>query len=174
MKTFLRYSFPLLLLVVSACGGQPAATEAETLSTATIVPNDDPCSTQNLPVTVQPINDLMREFDAAAQLASNLPAPQLPEVISNLQRIRRDAEDVRIPACLTTLKTHQLNHMNLMIQTLLEFVGGTEKQALTNGLEQARKEHDLYSLEIVRLLGITLEPITATPGSQDTPATNTP
>ena len=42
-------------------------------------------------------------------------------------------------------------------------------QALTNGLELARNEHDLYSLEIVRLLGITLAPITVTPSPQDTP-----
>ena len=63
----------------------------------------------------------------------------------------------------TTLKTHQLNHMNLMIQTLLAFVGGANQEELTNGLEMARKEHDLYSLEIVRLLGVTLAPITATP-----------
>jgi hypothetical protein len=86
-----------------------------------------------------------------------------------LQRIRRDAEDVKIPACLVTLKTHQLNHMNLMIQTLLAFVGGADREALNNGLETARKEHDLYSLEIVRLLGITLAPITATPPASSTP-----
>ena len=111
----------------------------------------------------------MREFEDASQLISNLPAQQLPEVISNLQRLRRNAEDIQIPACLATLKTHQLNHMNLMIKTLLAFVGGGDQAALTNGLEQARNEHDLYSLEIVRLLGITLAPITATPSAQDTP-----
>jgi hypothetical protein len=53
--------------------------------------------------------------------------------------------------------------MNLMIQTLLAFVGGASQETLNNGLEMARKEHDLYSIEIVRLLGITLAPITATP-----------
>ena len=105
----------------------------------------------------------MREFDDASQLASNTPAQQLPEVISNLQRIRREAEDTQIPACLGELKTHQLNHMNLMIQTLIAFVGGANKEELNTGLENARKEHDLYSLEIVRLLGITLSAITATP-----------
>jgi hypothetical protein len=109
------------------------------------------------------MNELMREFDDASQLASNLPVPQLPEVISTLQRIRRDTEDVQIPACLITLKTHQLNHMNLVIQTLLAFVGGADQEALNSGLELARREHDLYSLEIVRLLGVTLAPITATP-----------
>ena len=113
----------------------------------------------------------MREFDDASQMASNLPVAQLPDVISDLQRIRRDAQDVQIPACLTTLKTHQLNHMELMIQTLIAFVGGANQETLKNGLEMARKEHDLYSLEIVRLLGVTLAPITVTPDSaQETPA----
>ena len=171
MQKFFPYLFPLLLFFISACAGQPAATvETESPTTPTISPDEDPCSTQNLPATVQPANDLMREFEDASQLASNLPAQQLPEVISNLQRIRRDAEDVQIPACLTTLKTHQLNHMNLMIQTLLAFVGGADQQELTKGLELARNEHDLYSLEIVRLLGITLAPITATPSTPDSPA----
>ena len=169
MQKLFLHVFPLLLLFLSACGGQPAATaQTDSLTTPTISPDDDPCSTQNLPGTVQPVNDLMREFEDASQLASNLPAQQLPAVISNLQRIRRDVEDVQIPACLATLKTHELNHMNMMIQTLLDFVGGADQEALTSGLEKARNEHDLYSLEIVRLLGITLAPITATPSVQAT------
>ena len=162
MKRFIFYLFPLFLLLTSACGGQPMATQPEALAVSTTT-TDDPCSSQNLPTTVQGLNDLMREFDDASQLASNTPAQQLPEVISNLQRIRRGAEDTQIPACLGELKTHQLNHMNLMIQTLIAFVGGASKEELNKGLENARKEHDLYSLEIVRLLGITLAPITAMP-----------
>lgn len=162
MKKFILYLLPLFLLIMSACGNQPATTQPETQLTSTTA-KDDPCSSQNLPTTVQGLNDLMREFDDASQLASNTPAQQLPDVISNLQRIRRGAEDTQIPACLGELKTHQLNHMNLMIQTLIAFVGGASKEELNTGLENARKEHDLYSLEIVRLLGITLAPITATP-----------
>ena len=169
MKKLYLYSFPLFLLFVSACGGQPAATQTDALPTSLLSPNEDACSTENIPATIEPINDLMREFDDASQLASNLPAPQLPEIISNLQRIRRDTEDIQIPACLVTLKTHQLNHMNLMIQTLLAFVSGANQEELNNGLELARKEHDLYSLEIVRLLGVTLAPITATPETTNTP-----
>ena len=59
--------------------------------------------------------------------------------------------------------------MNLMIQTLLAFVGGANQEDLNNGVEQARKEHDLYSLEIVRLLGVTLAPLTATPEAVNPP-----
>jgi hypothetical protein len=153
--------FPVFLLIISACGNQSVPTESATAAATTS--SDDPCSTENLPNTVQEINDLMREFDDTSQLASNLPAPQLSDVISNLQRIRRAAEDLQIPPCLESLKTHQLNHMNLMIQTLIAFIGGADQEALSNGLEMAREEHDLYSLEMVRLLGITLAPVTATP-----------
>jgi len=162
MKKTVLYLFPLFLLITSACGGEPIATQPEALITST-TNTDDPCSSENLPTTVQGLNDLMREFDVASQLASSMPAQQLPDVISNLQRIRRAAEDSQIPACLGGLKTHQLNHMNLMIRTLIAFVGGASQEELNAGLENARKEHDLYSLEIVRLLGITLAPITATP-----------
>lgn len=150
------------MLFLSACEGQPAAAQVET-PFPTTSQDEDPCSPQTLPTTVQPINDLMREFEDASQLASNTPTQQLPQVISDLQQIRRSAEDLQIPVCLTTLKTYQLNHMNLMIQTLLAFVGGANQEELTNGLEMARKERDLYSLEIIRLLGVTLAPITVTP-----------
>ena len=161
VKKVISYLFLLFLLITSACGTQPIATQPVTLVNSTTT--DDPCSPENLPTTVQGLNDLMREFDDASQLASNTPAQQLPDIIPNLQRIRRGAEDTQIPACLGELKTHQLNYMNLMIQTLIASVGGASQEELTSGVENARKEHDLYSLEIVRLLGITLAPITSTP-----------
>lgn len=161
----------ICFLSLSACGSQPAPTQSSTVLTETALQDQDPCSPQNLATTVQPLNDLMREFDDASKVASNIPAAQLPNVISNLQRIRRDAQDVRIPACLAELKTHELNHMELMIQTLIAFLGGANQETLSNGLEMARKEHELYSLEMVRLLGVTLAPITATaPASQETSA----
>jgi hypothetical protein len=161
MKKLTLLLFPFYLLIIAACGNQSIPTESGTIAATTS--SNDPCSAENLPATVQEINNLMREFDDASQLATNLPTEQLSDVISNLQRIRRAAEDLQIHPCLETLKTHQLNHMNLMIQTLIAFVGGADQESLRNGLEMAREEHDLYSLEMVRLLGITLAPVTATP-----------
>ena len=164
---------PVLILLLAGCAAQPAPTQP---SAGSATP--DPCATENLPASIQPINDLTREFDDAAQLAANLPVQQLPEIISNMQRIRRAAEDVDTPACLTTLKTHQLNYMNGMIQTLLSFTGGADQNSINNGLTAAQQEHELYSLEVVRLLGITLEPQTAVPpalGATETPSpTSTP
>ena len=162
MKKFISYLFIVFLFCLAACGNQSVPTESEAFFD-TETPDNDPCSSANLPTTVQEINNLMREFDESSQLAPNTLAQQLPDIISNLQRIRRAAEDTQIPVCLGTLKTHQLNHMNLTIQTLITFVGGASQEELNAGLEKARQEHDLYSLEIVRLLGITLAPINATP-----------
>jgi hypothetical protein len=150
--------FWLLLLASSACGGQPPRQ-----APATLTPDPNPCSPQNLPATVQEIHDLTRGFDSAAAQISGLTDQQLPDTISELQRIRRTAEDLSIPPCLTTLKTHQQNYMNLVIQTLLVSVGGGDQQTLDTGLEAARAEYQRYSLELVRLLGITLSPVTATP-----------
>jgi hypothetical protein len=152
---------PLCLLLLSACAGQFSSSPTRLPATK----NPDPCVPENLPTTILGINQLMREFDDASQQAAKTPAQGLTDVISNMQRIRRAAEDLQIPPCLTTLKTHQLNHMNLTIQTLIAFVGGADQGTLKSGLEQARQEHDLYSLEVVRLLGITLAPLTTTPGA---------
>jgi len=158
MKNLIFGLLPAFVLLLTSCGNQQISTQSPV---ETVTP--DPCSSGNLPNSIQNVNDLTREFDDASQLAANLPAQQLPEIISNMQRIRRAAENIEVPACLTTLKTYQLNYMNGMIQTLLSFVGGADQTTINNGLTAARQQHELYSLEVVRLLGITLAPETAVP-----------
>ena len=98
----------------------------------------------------------MREFDDAALLASNTPLEQLNPTISDLQRIRRDVEDLRVPACLTTLKQYQLAHMNTVINTMLGFLSGTDTETLNQGIALARQQHDQYTLELANLLGVTV------------------
>lgn len=169
MKRIIFNLLSAFVLFLTSCGNQQVSTQPA-VETAT----PDPCSAENLSITIQEVNDLTREFDDASQLAANLPAQQLPEIISNMQRIRRAAEDVDAPACLTTLKTHQLNYMNGMIQTLLSFVGGADQTAINNGLMAARQAHEQYSLEVVRLLGITLQPETAIPPGLGITSTPTP
>ncbi len=167
-KSIASFLLPIIM-ILSACSNQQFQAQQPSTNTAFY----DPCTSTNLPTSVKGINDLMREFDDASQLASNLPAEQLPEVISNMQRIRRATEDIQAPACLEALKSHELNHMNIMIDTLLSFVGGADQETLKNGLAHAREEHNLYSVEIVRLLGVTLAPLTGTPPSSinaETPA----
>ena len=103
----------------------------------------------------------MREFDDASILASNFPRDQLTESVANLQRIRREAEDEQIPACLTNLKNYQVDHMNSVINTLVVFIGGADTTTLEQGIAIARQQHDQYTLELARLLGLTVVPATA-------------
>jgi hypothetical protein len=100
----------------------------------------------------------MREFDDASMLAASVQRDQLSTAIANLQRIRRDAEDLKIPPCLKTLKSYQITHMNTVINTLIAFLGGTDQKAVNQGIAQARQQHDQYTLELARLLGITVVP----------------
>jgi hypothetical protein len=111
----------------------------------------------------------MREFDDAAVLASNVAREQLGDSVAELQRIRRAAEDQPIPACLTQLKTYQVQHMNSVISTLVAFMGGTDQQSLDRGIALAREQHDQYTLELARVLGLTVVAATLPPAPSETP-----
>jgi hypothetical protein len=147
-------------LFLAACGN--ADTPPVTIE-STQTP--DPCIAANMNLTIKPVNDLQREFNDASELAANLPREQLQPSIADMQRIRREAEDQPIPACLETLKRDQLAHMNSVIDTLIAFVGGADVETLNQGMAAARDEYDQYTFEMARLLGVTLVPATeaATP-----------
>ena len=154
MSRIIPRILPLFLLILSACGNSPPAAAP----TPTWTP--EPCASTNLNTSIKPINDLQREFDDASGLASNLPVDQLDEAILNMQRIRRDAEDITPPPCLVALQSYQIAHMNAVIDTMIAFVGGADTNTLGKGLELARRQHDLYTVEMARVLGVTLVPAT--------------
>jgi hypothetical protein len=174
----------VLTTVLAGCGKAPAtptplASEATATtesqqpvdsSTATLTP--DACSPGQIEAEVQKVHKHMREFDDASILASSTPREQLSGSIADLQRIRREAEDETIPACLTDLKTNQVQHMNTVINTLIAFMGGADQQSLDQGIGLARQQHDQYTLELARLLGLTV--VAATPPPSATAETPTP
>jgi len=174
----------LFTLIASACGNAATAMPATAAPPTTVVIDSpipvpsvtntpDPCAPENIQTEVQKVHKLMREFDDGSSLAASVPANQLTPVISDLQRIRRDAEDQPIPSCLATLKNHQVNHMNLVINTLINLIGysngNVSKDVIDQGIALARQEHDNYTIELARVLGLT--PIVAT--AAETP-TQTP
>jgi hypothetical protein len=162
----------VLTMALASCGATPStpqtpavapATETESVPpTATDTP--DPCSPGQIEAEVQKVHRHMREFDDASILASSTPRDQLSSSIADLQRIRREAEDETIPACLTDLKAYQVQHMNSVISTLISFMGGADQKSLDQGISLARQQHDQYTLELARLLGLTVVPA-ASPGT---------
>jgi hypothetical protein len=144
---------------VTACGGAPSGSEP---TEPTVTP--DPCAPENLQAEVIKVNKLMREFDDYAELASNTVQGQLIQVIPEMQRILRDAEDQPAPACLVELKRLQIAHMNVVVQTLMAFMGNADAQQVSAGIGQAQQLHNEYDVEMARLLGVTLvAPSTVTP-----------
>ncbi len=167
-----------LMILLTGCGGvAPVAVPTKTDTPQTVSPTTvptlvssstpDPCSSDQIEAAVQKVHRHMREFDDASTLASNLPLQELSDPIANLQRIRREAEDEQIPACLTNLKKYEIEHMNTVIGTLVAFLGGADKQTLEQNISLARQQHDQYTLELARLLGLTVVPVTAI--ASDTP-----
>lgn len=171
MPSFLPALVLLVSILLSACADRPTEIIAPTAS-ATSTP--DPCAPGNIVSQIDKVNRHMREFDDASALAASTPRDQLRPAIAELQRIRRAAEDLDVPACLTNLKKYQVAHMNLVISSLLAFMGGAEQQTVTEGIQRSRQLHDQYTLEIARLMGITLVPVTQSPSSAPAAGASTP
>lgn len=195
-KVLLPFILCLLVFVVvlSGCGGNvpatstnnKASTEAATqppVSTdaASISGTPDLCISPQIEAEAQKVQKHMREFDDASILASSVPQAQLNTSIADLQRIRREADDEVVPACLTNLKVYQISHMNSVINTLLAFMRSkdplsidcvdiqsqTEEEAVCQNIALARQQHDQYLVELARVLGLTVVP--ATPAASETP-----
>ena len=164
----------VLVVLLSACGNNnvPAAT-SPSIPSATTVPTitntPDPCAAENIEAEVQKVHKYMREFDDASSLAASRPREQLAETIAGLQSIRRDAEDQVIPPCLGNLKTYQISHMNSVINTLIAFMGGSSQETVDQGIALARQQQDQYTIELARVLGLTIEPAIV-PTATETPS----
>lgn len=183
MKRKIAYvSFPLLvlLIVLTGCGSASTAAPTETVTetstpitpaTPTVSATPDPCAPGQIETEVQRVHNYMRAFDDASILASNVAREQLGDAIARLQKIRREADDEPVPVCLETLKTYEIDHMNSVINTLIAFMGGAEQSTVDQGINIARQQHDEYTVELARLLGLTVNP--ASPAAINTP-TKTP
>lgn len=183
MKKRLFFLITLTLtatIIISACNSsEPAATESPTKTTIATEPalpptaTPDPCAPQNITAEVEKVHKLMREFDDASLLASNTPIEQLNPSIADLQRIRRDAEDLPIPSCLVALKQYQLAHMNTVINTMLYMLSyqgaDAETEVLNQGIALARQQHDQYVLELANVLGLTVVVAPTAAPAQETP-----
>ncbi|MFZ5821613.1 MAG: hypothetical protein ACOYYJ_17080 [Chloroflexota bacterium] len=174
----------LILGALSACGGlaifpndSPAGEQTSTPLPTLVAPSSAPssalapetqpapaieptltpdlCATGNIGAEVEKVQKIMRKFDDASLLASNTPSQQLYPAIADMQRIRRQAEDLQVPACLEKLKTLQLDHMATVINTMMAFYSGSDTETVNAGILQARQEYEMYMFELAGLLGLT-------------------
>jgi hypothetical protein len=144
--------------VAAAWTDTPTPTFTPTLptSTPTLTATPDPCAAENLAGAVREIQDLQVQFDNLSAEAAKVESEELPDKILELQELLQTALNQDPPPCLETLKDHQVKHMNFVIDTLLAFAEGADEETVKEGIENARREHDAYTLELARLLGIEI------------------
>ena len=179
MKKQLFFLLTLALiatLIISACGSSEQAPtktpKPPKTSTATITTTPDPCAPENIQAEVEKVHKLMREFDDASLLAPDIPREMLYPVISDLQRVRRDVEDLQVPSCLVTLQQYQLAHMNTVINVmvyLLRTGPDANPEVVNQSIAQAKQQHDQYVLELANVLGLTVVAAPTAAPAQETP-----
>ncbi len=158
-------SLALAGLLLSACGtGGPGQAGG---------PTPDLCSPTNIKILARQMNDLTQQFDDESSLAATVPQSQLAPHISNLQTLRRLAQEQNVPPCLAQLKSLQVNQMNTVIATMLGFLAGGDPNTVGQGIGIARQQHDQYMLELARLLDVTPTIITPPPTEPSTPTPDT-
>lgn len=167
----------LLVNSVAVKKNDPAPTNTS-LPLPTFTP--DACSPENVKPIVLEINRHARAFDDLSVLAQNTPRENLVPIISQLQDIRREAEDFAGPVCVAKLQEYQLSYMNTFINTLVGLYSSLTVELTENdvnminqGMAQAVQYHNQYLIEMARLLGVTLAPTVTAPPAV-VPATATP
>jgi len=181
---FIILSHLILALLLIGCGSKETLSEIETAKpvitstkvpvTSTITATPDLCAPGNIQASVDKVHRHMREFDdsvnlVAANLVAGIPRDQLSSAISDLQTIRREAEDEQVPPCLENLKSYQVQHMNSGINYFLGFMSGGDQKSLDQVFAIARQLHDQYTLELASVLGLIVVPATAIITPQETP-----
>ena len=166
----------ITVLVFSLLNTRPAAPVTPTPGPPTATFTPDPCSEANLEATIRDFDKLSRQFSDRFVLAQNTPAAQLADIITEMQDIRRSAEDYAIPLCLNTLKNHQLAFMTAAIDATLSLYSSfsgdqarnmTQEQVQTvigyvqQRIADAGAISEQYTAEMARLLGIPLPTPTA-------------
>ena len=172
----------ILTMLLSGCGSTVVTPESIATATDTAMPTltititmtPDLCASENIKAEVDKVHRHMREFDDASKLAASIPREQLSTPISNLQKIRRDAEDELIPPCLEKLRDYEILHMNSVINTLIAFLSindplavdcvdiaqNTQEADICQSIANARQQHDQYILELAKILELPI----VTPG----------
>jgi hypothetical protein len=173
----------IVISILPNLGLFPSATATpRNTSTSSVTATLNVCSPENVqPVALQ-FNAFGREFDDYRVLAENTPSQDLGPSITELQRIRRNAEDFELPICLATLWQLQITYMNTFIDALVNLYSINTNETLTQDqlaqvfatvsqqVAAADQLREQYWDELARVLGVTRVPSPTVPSGTETPS----
>jgi hypothetical protein len=135
----MRWCLSLILtLLLSACGNPLAAAPTPT------------CLEQSGSALSQ-LQGVAREWDDAYKLANQTPRAALSAQIGALQTIKRKAEDVTVPDCLSSAKSALIQGMDLSIEGFLAFLGQKPQTEVNAVFARANDRIKAYTEAMGRL-----------------------
>jgi hypothetical protein len=114
--------------------------------TPTPSPTPDPCSAELIEQSTASMHEVARQFTDAAELAEMTPRNQLSAQIAPMQDIRRDAEDLDLPDCLSDARDALVDYMEAYIDVLIAFLDvDISDAAMVSGYDQIEAAYDDYA-----------------------------
>lgn len=124
------------------------------LLSACSVPGLASCADQSEEFLAQ-IEPLARKWDDANKLAGQTPRMQLAIQISNLQSVRREAQDLKPPECAKPVQDALVGSMDSTIQAYLDFLAQKSDSAIADSFKRANEQMTAFGTAIATVRGVT-------------------
>ena len=118
----------------------------------TVVP--DPCAPENIMIEIEPIQDLVSEFQDIIYVANFTPQAELTTPILEMQAIRREMQELVVAECSQAVKSAAINYMNSTINYLAFFMGGESKENVDAGIQNSQVLWQVVLTEFNKLFTI--------------------
>lgn len=125
----------VILALLAGCGPTPTPTVTplptatpEPTITVTPVPTETPVPTPRPTCTelstsfVTNVENLLRRWDDADQVAGATPRMSLAGPVSDLQALKREAENLEVLDCAKPVKVYLVNYMDSTVSAYLDFM----------------------------------------------------
>jgi len=111
------------------------------------------CNLEEYNAAVEP---LLEEWDDAVSIANQTPRVGLPNVIPELQGIRRrteDTEDLEIEECFEDAHSFLIKYMDYTIEAFIAFMGQEDDSVVTQKFSLAQTNFETYLIKLDQAVG---------------------
>ncbi len=144
---------PLLLLVVTACGGSPTVAVAPTVAPVeTVIPvTPTPICAERARVFTRAAEPIIEEWQDALELAGNAPRMSLAPQVEKLQEIRRRVRALESNECARVAQDLLVQSMDHTITAYLDFMAQRADDVVQASFEAATANLSQFTDEMNRL-----------------------
>lgn len=147
-----------VVVVVVLVGGGFAATQivagqhAAATATAEYTFNYGPCGAVLVSDAVSNLDTVNSHFQDVYTLASATGRGALAPVVSNMQTVKQNAEDIEVPSCLAGAKAGLVGGIDGAINGFLAFMAQKNDAFVDSIFRKAVTDLDTYTSEVARVL----------------------